>query len=164
MMPSRAAFARCAPFGVFIAFLVLGSLLSDPPSWLSVARAVAVALVLAWFWSDYRELREGLSVPFSQWASAVAAGVAVFLAWIWIDWDWAVVSRPDGFDPRAPDGGDQVHPADRPVQLRVVGPAVVDQPAVDALYAVMDESAEAYYLALNNFQGSALTFSAVFSF
>jgi CAAX prenyl protease-like protein len=101
---NKAAFVRCAPFGVFVGFLVLASLVPEPSPWLPVVRAVVVALMLAWFWADYRELREGARVPLAHWAAAVAVGAAVFIAWIGIDWEWAVVSRPDGFDPRGPDG------------------------------------------------------------
>jgi len=72
--------------------------------WLAVARGILVVLLLAWFWRDYRELREGPPVPASAWLLAIAAGAVVFLVWIGVDWDWAVVARPDGFDPHRPDG------------------------------------------------------------
>ena len=103
-MPSRAALVRCAPFGVFIGFLVLGSLLPEASPWLAVARGVLIASLLAWFWSEYRELHEAPGVPAWQWLGAIVAGVAVFLLWIGIDWDWAVVARSDGFDPHRADG------------------------------------------------------------
>jgi CAAX prenyl protease-like protein len=103
-VPSRAAFIRCAPFAVFVALLILGSLVPDASPWLALLRAVAVALLLAWFWPDYRELREAPPVPASQWLLAVAAGFVVFVLWVGIDWDWAVVTRVGGFQPHLADG------------------------------------------------------------
>lgn len=103
-MPSRAAFIRCAPFGLFITFLVLGSLLDEAPEWLPLARAALVASLIAWFWADYRELREGAGVGVSGWGAALAGGAAVFVVWTQVDWDWAVVVRPDGLDPHSDDG------------------------------------------------------------
>jgi CAAX prenyl protease-like protein len=103
-MPSRAAFVRCAPFGLFIGLLVVASFFPAAAPWLAVARGILVALVLAWFWRDYQELRGMPSVPAVHWLVSVVAGVAVFLLWIGIDWDWAVMARHDGFDPHGADG------------------------------------------------------------
>ena len=103
-MPSRAAFVRCVPFGLFIGFLAAGSLLDEPPVWLPLMRATLVAGLIVWFWHDYRELREGPGITASDWGAAVVGGLAVFVVWTQIDWDWAVMARPDGFDPHCPDG------------------------------------------------------------
>jgi CAAX prenyl protease-like protein len=101
-MPSKDAVARCAPFGVFIALLMLGSIVREP--WLIVARGGIVAIVLLWFWRHYHELRLPRAVPWSDWALAIAAGFAVFGAWIWLDQGWATFSRSPGFDPLHEDG------------------------------------------------------------
>lgn len=102
-MPSPAAFARCLPFGLFIAFLVLGSLISDP--WLVVPRVVVVAGALAWFWRQYAELRRPVPAAPSNWILSIAAGLGVFVAWIGLDQGWAMMSRPSGgFTPLHADG------------------------------------------------------------
>ena len=102
MMPSRAAFARCAPFGVFIGLLILGSVMQEP--WLVAARGLIVAAALLWFWRDYLELRRPGPTPAGEWLLAVAAGLAVFGAWIALDQDWATMARSPGFDPLHEDG------------------------------------------------------------
>jgi len=102
MMVSRTAFARCAPFGLFIALLMLGSYVREP--WLVAARGAIVAVALMWFWWDYGELRRPTRARGSDWVLGVAAGVAVFVAWIWLDQDWATMSRSPGFDPLHEDG------------------------------------------------------------
>ncbi len=101
-MPSKAAFARCFPFGLFIALLMLGSLIREP--WLVAARVVIVGAALVWFWRQYTELRRPSPAAPSNWFLAVAAGLAVFVAWIWLDQDWATISRSPGFDPLHEDG------------------------------------------------------------
>ena len=65
-MPSQAAFIRCVPFGVFVALLIIGSLVPDVSPWLALLRAAVVALLLAWFWPDYRELRQ--APPVAAWS------------------------------------------------------------------------------------------------
>jgi len=99
------AFARCAPFGMFIAMLMLTSLsAAGDVGWLVVARGVLVALALAWFWSSYGELRDARRVSASGWLVAVLAGLAIFVAWIYVNYDWAVSTQRAGFDPRFSDG------------------------------------------------------------
>jgi CAAX prenyl protease-like protein len=102
MMVSRPAFARSAPFAVFIGLLIVNSLAHQP--WLVVVRGVVVAAALAWFWREYSELRRPAEVRPSHWALAVAAGLATFLAWIWLDQDWATLSPSPAFDPLHEDG------------------------------------------------------------
>jgi uncharacterized protein len=102
LIASRAAVARCAPFAVFIALLIMSSIVREP--WLIAARGGIVAIVLLCFWRHYYELRLPSAAPWSHWALAVAAGFAVFCAWIWLDQDWATFSRSPGFDPLHEDG------------------------------------------------------------
>jgi uncharacterized protein len=120
-MPSRIsrwrsdpAIARCGPFALFIALLVLGSQLSPflgergasgAASWFVVARGAIVALALAWFWPAYSELRKPSPAAAADWLLAALGGFAVFLVWIGLDQDWAVLSRSVGFIPHDPEGG-----------------------------------------------------------
>jgi len=106
--------ARAAPFLVFIALLMLGSALPAdfsvlglpvPKAWIILGRGIAIALLLAWFWRGYTELRRPGSSRPSDWLLAVAAGIAVFVAWVWLDQDWAVLSRAPGFAPDRAGGG-----------------------------------------------------------
>lgn len=120
-MPSRIsrwrsdpAIARCGPFALFIALIVLGSHLSpflgergasDAASWLVVARGAIVALALAWFWPAYSELHKPSPAAAADWLLAALGGFAVFLVWIGLDQEWAVLSRSTGFIPHDPEGG-----------------------------------------------------------
>lgn len=120
-MPSRIsrwrsdpAIARCGPFALFIALIILGSHLSpflgergasDAASWLVVARGAIVALALAWFWPAYSELRKPSPAAAADWLLAALGGFAVFLVWIGLDQEWAVLSRSVGFIPHDPEGG-----------------------------------------------------------
>jgi CAAX prenyl protease-like protein len=84
-----AAFARCVPFGAFIAFLVLSSLFQA--QWLVLARGLVVATLLAWYWRRYSELRTATRVSAGYWLLAAATGFAVFIAWITLDGSTALV-------------------------------------------------------------------------
>lgn len=106
--------ARSAPFLLFIAFLVLASIAPSPAaergidastSSLVMARGAVVALVLVWFWPAYSELRRPTRAHPADWPLAMIGGFAVFVIWIWFDQDWAVMSRPPGFNPQLPEGG-----------------------------------------------------------
>ena len=108
---SSPVLARAIPFLLFIAFLMANSALSPVAasigislSWLAVIRGVIVALVLAWFWRSYTELRntEGVSTP--HWLVSIGAGIAVFV--IWIEWgqSGAVITHSERFVPLLPNG------------------------------------------------------------
>ena len=101
-MTRKSAFARVFPFAVFIAFLAAQPLLDGAldARWVAVARGVAVAALLAYFWRDYTELRQAPTAPAWHWLLAVAAGAAVFALWIRLDSGWAVMGEPGrGFVP-----------------------------------------------------------------
>jgi hypothetical protein len=100
------ALARVAPFALFLAFIALQPLLEGwvDARWLVAWRGVAVALLLAWFWPRYSELKQGPPVPVREWVVAVALGVAVFAAWIVFDGGWASTGSGAGFIPLRPDG------------------------------------------------------------
>ena len=105
------AVARVAPFAVFVALLGLASLLGrtgtlDPEDlrWLHLARGAAAALLLAYFWGKYVELRIS-RIPGREWLLAIAAGLVVFVLWIQLDRGWATLGGGGaGFDPTGPDG------------------------------------------------------------
>jgi CAAX prenyl protease-like protein len=102
---SSAAFPRIAPFAVFIAFIVVESVLAQPSPWLAVARGILAAALLALFWNRYVELRAAPSLPASEWLLAIFAGFAVFAVWITFDSGWAVVGgESKGFAPLNADG------------------------------------------------------------
>jgi len=95
--------ARCAPFAVFIALLILASLLSIADS--AVVRNLIVLAILVWFWRSYDELRKASPLAAPQCLVAIAVGLGIFVFWIHLDQDWAMLSRPSGgFDPRREDG------------------------------------------------------------
>jgi uncharacterized protein len=96
------AFARCTPFGLFIALLMLGSYVREP--WLVAARGLIVAVALLWFSRDYVELRGPSPARGSDWLLAIVGGFGVFGIWIWVDYDWASFSKSPGFDPMHEDG------------------------------------------------------------
>jgi CAAX prenyl protease-like protein len=100
------AIARCVPFAVFIGMLALGAAVQGETAHaLTIARSVIVALVLAWFWPAYTELRGSSAIWSTTHATvAVLVGIAVFLAWISIGQEWAVLSRSSGFVPLNADG------------------------------------------------------------
>ena len=95
-------FERCAPFGVFVAFLIVGSFLQHP--WLPIVRSALVALLLLWFWRRYHELHDARAVRPSSWGLAAACGLAVFVAWIFLDHDALRFGRGQGYQPLHFDG------------------------------------------------------------
>jgi uncharacterized protein len=114
LAPTGAAW-RIAPFAVLVALLALEQGLGASPwrdaldlRWLTVARGGIVAVVLAFGWRHYRELRErpvvrGASIGdrmSAQMAIAGVAGLAVFVLWIALDHGWAVLeTQRRGFVP-----------------------------------------------------------------
>ena len=126
-------FIRVAPFGAFIAFLVAQSQLGLSPqteAWLVIDRALAVGVLLAFFWPRYTELRAGPRLTLRQVALCVAVGVAAFVAWIALDVGWASWGVPRaGFTPLHDDGSIDWGLAG----LRLIGLAAV-VPLVEELF------------------------------
>ena len=72
-------------------------------------RGVVAAVVLAFFWREYSELRtapreQSAAPPAREWLIAIAVGFAVFFAWIHLDRGWVAFAGGPGFDPTRPDG------------------------------------------------------------
>jgi CAAX prenyl protease-like protein len=106
------AFARIAPFALFMAFVAVLSWPEGPTQhlsqadirWLVIFRGVAVAAVMGIMWRHYVELHEARTPPLSQWGLAIAAGAAVFAVWITFDSGWAAFEGSPGFTPLRADG------------------------------------------------------------
>lgn len=91
---ASATVARIAPFALFIGFLAVGDVagwfapaarITATANWLSVARGMAVGLLLIALHRHYIELRSSSAVNTANWALGVSLGVLVFLAWIALD-------------------------------------------------------------------------------
>ena len=127
------AFVRILPFGVFMLFLAIGSMLPPPEPvppgtlasrWTYAARTLVVGVIVAVLWPRYGELRAAPRMNLADWALATASGVAVFVVWIHLDSGWAVLgeSGARAFDPRK-HGAQTLHiPL---TALRLLGLAVV---------------------------------------
>lgn len=110
----RTIVVRTAPFAVFVAFLVLGSMGSAwlegetaaiVRDWLAAARGGAVAIVLVLFWPAYTELHKPSSVSSLHWGTGIVAGLAVFMIWIALGQAAATASHGGRFVPLLADGG-----------------------------------------------------------
>jgi CAAX prenyl protease-like protein len=75
------------------------------PRWLTLARAVVAALLLALFWRRYVELRGAARLAVREYWEAIGVGLAVFALWINLDQGWMVVGDAGpGFVPLDRDG------------------------------------------------------------
>jgi uncharacterized protein len=109
---SAPAFARIAPFALFMAFVAVLSWPDAGPArlserdiqWLVIFRGVAVAAVMGILWRHYVELHEAPAPSLPQWALAIGSGALVFLLWITFDSCWAAFESGPGFKPLRPDG------------------------------------------------------------
>ncbi|MCS0633474.1 CAAX prenyl protease-related protein [Telluria mixta] len=132
-MFNRAAWLRILPFAAYLAFIVIGDVLErlgvpqDALRWLYPAKIALVALLLALFWRQYRELSPFYLTP-SQLLTALATGVLVLVLWISLDADWMVVGSPSGFDPRVDGRIDWLL-----VAIRIAGAALV-VPVMEELF------------------------------
>ena len=102
------AIARIVPFGVFIAFIALDSVLTEfapaigmDPRWWYAIRVAIVAWLLIWYWRSYVELASLRSVSAVQWALALLVGVVVFALWINLNFEPLAFGVTGGFDPRS---------------------------------------------------------------
>lgn len=103
------AFPRILPFALFMAFVAIGSWLSQPvpvlpgefdSRWIYAARAVAVGAVVLWLWPKFTELRSGPSMRGQDWLLAGVSGVLVLVVWVLLDEGWTTFELSNGFDPR----------------------------------------------------------------
>ena len=109
---SGPAFARIAPFALFMAFVAVLSWPEGPTSrlteadvrWLVIFRGVAVAAVLGILWRHYVELHDARAPSGPQWLLAIGVGAVVFGLWITFDDGWAAFDAGPGFSPLRADG------------------------------------------------------------
>jgi uncharacterized protein len=100
MTLSRAAFARIAPFALFIALLALRGAAPEDGAWGFDARwlyGVTVLLVgglLIWLRREYGELAAQVLPSAREALFAVVVGLAVFFAWIHLDAAWMRLGEP----------------------------------------------------------------------
>jgi hypothetical protein len=98
------------PFAIYIAFLVLESLLgritgenmgaASDTRWLYAVKIGCVALALVLLWARYGELTLR-NWPNAKWIfTAIGAGLLVLVLWVNLTMPWAVIGASDGFDPR----------------------------------------------------------------
>lgn len=103
---------RITPFAFYILFLALNQQLSRLMAtvgldirWLYAVRAGLVAVLLAWLWRSYSELKWPIAIPRRAWLAALATGSAIFALWILPYPDWGVLGAGGrGFDPTGADG------------------------------------------------------------
>jgi hypothetical protein len=132
-MFNRAAWLRILPFAAYLAFIVIGDVLERlgvPQAtlrWLYPVKIALVALLLALFWRQYKELSHFHLTPLHA-LTALATGVLVLVLWISLDAGWMVVGSPAGFDPRV--GG---HIDWLLVAIRIAGAALV-VPVMEELF------------------------------
>jgi len=132
-MFNRAAWLRILPFAAYLAFIVIGDVLDrlgvpqDALRWLYPAKIALVALLLALFWRQYKELSRFHLAPLHA-LTALATGVLVLVLWISLDADWMVIGSPAGFDPRVDGRIDWLL-----VAIRIAGAALV-VPVMEELF------------------------------
>jgi CAAX prenyl protease-like protein len=136
-MFNRAAWFRILPFAAYLAFIVIGDVLArlgvpqGALRWLYPAKIALVALLLALFWRQYKELSREFSRFYlapMQLLTAVATGVLVLVLWIGLDAGWMVIGSPSGFDPRVDGRIDWLL-----VAIRIAGAALV-VPVMEELF------------------------------
>ncbi len=104
---------RVLPFGLYMAFLALESLLDSAsawvpflaesrallPLWLYPIKIVVVLGALVYGWCQYDELRDKLCTSLREGVITIGAGVVVYLAWVRMDWSWATLGQGAGYNP-----------------------------------------------------------------
>lgn len=95
-LAANPAAARIVPFAVYMAFIVLESLLPEKPGfdlhWLYVAQIVVTAAALAFYWGRYEELRDG-RLDLRNVLLGVGTGIVVYVLWKALDQPWAAIGE-----------------------------------------------------------------------
>ncbi|HRI18356.1 MAG TPA: CAAX prenyl protease-related protein [Burkholderiaceae bacterium] len=93
----RSAFARCAPFALFMALLALRGAVPEAgldARWIYGVSLIATGSLLAFFWREYGELARANLPSMSDALLGVAAGIVVFGLWIHLDAPWMQTGAP----------------------------------------------------------------------
>ena len=96
--------ARALPFGIYIGFLIVESVVPESAigvqvRWLYAVKVTCVALGLALLWKHYVELAVPRDVRAIDWVLSVLAGLIIFVLWILLDQPWAMLGTPAGWNP-----------------------------------------------------------------
>ena len=127
-------FVRSLPFGLYIALLVVESLLPDwapdfDVRWLYPVKAGLVALVLALLWRHFSELRS-YDLPFGHLLLSLAVGIVVLVLWVNLDAGWMLMGEVGkGYNPT--DGAGRIDWL--LVTFRIAGAALV-VPVMEELF------------------------------
>ncbi|MBN1959095.1 MAG: CAAX prenyl protease-related protein [Desulfuromonadales bacterium] len=107
----REAWVRIIPFAVFMVFIGLQQgfqwLIDNGRTGLTEAqllylypfKAVAVAVLLLYFWREYSEIHRDDFKNVVHTLGSLCLGILVFVLWINMDWDFATLGQSRGFDP-----------------------------------------------------------------
>jgi len=101
---------RILPFAIYIAFLVINSVLrffnlQDLPlleSWLYPAKILIIMLSLIWLWRNFIELTDSPGLTLRDCGNGIFAGILVFVLWINLDKPWATFGSSVGYNPIDP--------------------------------------------------------------
>ncbi len=108
-----AALPRILPFALFMAFLMLNSLLQGlgtlSPAlapvcdvlalWLYPVRIAAVLAALCYAWPAYRESTGRAFAHGGEIGLAIGMGGLVYVAWVRMEWPWAMQGSTTGYNP-----------------------------------------------------------------
>ena len=89
--------SRVLPFACYMAFIGIGALFptdaTEPSSnmilWLYPIKVTFVAILLAFYWNQYTELKEKPLASPADIGLALCVGLLVYLAWVRMDFPWA---------------------------------------------------------------------------
>jgi uncharacterized protein len=99
LLLTRSAWARIAPFALFMVLLALrGWWPADgwglDPRWLYAVQTVLVGGLLALLWRHYGELFRQTWPSAGEWLASVVLGLVVWALWIQLDAPWMLLGEP----------------------------------------------------------------------
>ncbi len=93
---------RILPFGAYMAFIGVGSLLPAGPDielWLYPVKISVVMGLLIYFWGSYHEFQQPIFDSAKEMGMAVGVGLLVYVLWVRMDWSWATQGEVTGYNP-----------------------------------------------------------------
>lgn len=102
---------RVIPFSIYILFIALQSLISYLAPYLNFftllneyanyvfypVKIILIVFTIIYFWQKYNELT--FKIRFHDLLFSISAGVVVFYLWIHMDWPFAMLGKPEPFNP-----------------------------------------------------------------